>query len=63
MDTKRPTPRHIITKLSKSQRDNLESSKTKATHHVQGSSHKIVREFLDRNITGQKVVKRHFKML
>ena len=61
MDTKRPTPRHIITTLSTSQRNNLESSKTKVTRHVQGSSHKTVREFLDRNITGQKGVKRHFQ--
>ena len=35
-------------------RGNLESSKTKVTRHVQGRSHKIVREFPDRNITGQK---------
>ena len=40
-DAKRPTPRHIIIKMSKV-KENLKSSKRKAVNYLQGNSHKPV---------------------
>ena len=43
MDAKRPTPRHVIIKMSKvKDRENLKSRKRKAVSYLQGSSHKTV---------------------
>ena len=41
MDAKRPTPRHIIIKMSTvKDKENLKSGKRKEVHYLQGSSHK-----------------------
>ena len=44
MDTKRPTPRHIIIKMPKvkDKKKNIKSSKKKAVSYLQRSSHKTV---------------------
>ena len=53
MDTKRPTPRHIIIKMPKvNDKENLKSSKRKAGSYLQRSAHKTVSRFLKRNFAG-----------
>lgn len=39
-----------------SQRENLKNSKKKASCHIQGSTHKILSEYLSSNVTGQEEV-------
>ena len=53
MNPKRPTPRHIIIKMTKV-KENLKSSKKKAFSYLQVSSHKTDSRFLNRNCAGQK---------
>ena len=44
MNPKMPTPRHIITTVSKVKyKENLKNSKRKTVSYLQGSSHKTVR--------------------
>ena len=54
MDTKRPTPRHIVIKMPtvKDERENLKSSRNKAVSYLQGSFHKTISVFLKRNFVG-----------
>ena len=55
MNPKRPTPRHVIIKMSKvKDKENLKNCKRKTTCYV--DSHKPIRRFLDRNFAGQKGV-------
>ena len=51
MNSRRPTPRHIIIKHSK---DNLESSERDVNHHIQRIVNKIIRRFC-RKFGGCKV--------
>ena len=59
MNPKRPTPRHIITKIPKWKTERiLKASREKQLSYLQGNSHKNVSWFLNRNIAGQKELAR-----
>ena len=62
MDAKRPTPRHVIMKMPKfKDKENLQSSKRKEVSYLQGSSHKTVSCFLNRNFAGKKGLARNIR--
>lgn len=52
INPKRPTPRYNQTVKHQRQRDNLETSKRKATHYIKENFDKITSEFLSRNFYG-----------
>ena len=54
LSSKRPTPGHIIIKLSKDK--DTESSRRKTNDHKQGILNKMISRFLIRNLNGQKAV-------
>ena len=53
MNSKTPTPRHIIIKLSK---DRILRAAREVTHHIQGILSKFISRFLIRNFGAQKAV-------
>lgn len=65
MNSKKPTLRYTVIKLSKVQRQrgNLESSKGTASHHVQGNTHKIISNFSSELLQARKEWADIFKAL
>lgn len=55
VNSKRPTPRHII-QIAKRQRKNFDVSKTEGIHHIQETLNKIISRFLTGNLRDQKAV-------